>query len=231
MKTIMSIFLGTLLLASCNYQQINNRVDKKIDSSGIQNKDSAKNDISPERAHGKLNNPFRDINNFEMDFGDRFIDSLHALYSSHGQGKVTFTKDICIGDNCESYKTIVNKQHNTILYLFKGDGSEYGFSNDQYFLNKDSLVHVRNFSVSIHSWPTDSTETEWKIEDIVYRFQDDATYIETRTVITPDLDQFDFTLRGVRRKVRKDFNLKNIYQEKSLELETLLKMKDSEYRE
>ena len=126
---------------------------------------------------------------------------------------------------------MANTQKNTILYLFKGDGGEYGFSNDQYLLHKDSLIYVRNFNVSIGSWPTDSTETQWKIEEIIYHFQGSSSYIKTRTAITKDPDQFDFTLQRVKQEITYNFEKEKLYNEKSLELYKLLEMKDSENRE
>lgn len=228
MKYILIIFLGAFLLADCN----NPQTDKPIENTTAQVKDSSgknnsKKDTTLEKVQRVLADPFRDINNFDIKLGDRFVDSLHALYSK--QGKVTFTKDICIGDNCESWKTIVNKQKNTTLYLFKGDGSEYGFSNDQFLLKNDSLIYARNFIVNVDKWPMDGAATEWKIEEVIYRFQ--PPIITTRIVITKDLDHFDFTLRGVKAKVKNNVEFNKAYQEKSLELEKLLEMKDSESRE
>lgn len=228
MKNILSIVFAIFLLASCNNKQPEVIIEN---NAPIQNQENPPKDTLLQKAPGIAYNPFKDINNFDIHFGDRFIDSLHASYKGQEQVKVTLTKDICIGDNCESYKTIVNTQKNTILYLFKGDGGEYGFSNDQYLLNNDSLIYVRNFSVGIASWPTDSTATQWKIEERVYHFQGGSPYIKTRTAITKDLDQFDFTLQKVKEKVTNNVDIEKPYNEKSLELKRLLEMKDSENRE
>ena len=83
--------------------------------------------------------------------------NLHTEYSKTAE--LTLVRNICVGDNCESYQTFSNKDNHTILYFFKGDGSEYGFSNDQYLLQNDSLKFIRNFNVNIETWPTDSTKT------------------------------------------------------------------------
>lgn len=228
MKIILSIVFGTFLITSCNNKQPEVKVEHQ---EMVEKQDNPSKDSVRERAYIIDYNPFKDINNFEINFGDRFIDSLHASYTTQEQVKATFTKDICIGDNCESYKTIVNTQKNTILYLFKGDGGEYGFSNDQYLLHKDSLIYVRNFSVGIESWPTDSTGTLWKIEEKIYHFQGSSSYIKTRTAITKNLDQFDFTLQRVKQEIAYDFEKEKLYNEQSLELQKLLEMKDSENRE
>ena len=233
MKHILIIFLGAFLLADCNNPQTDNPLDNTISNSDTAQvkdaevKDSSQKDTKPEIGKRVLADPFRDINNFDIKLGDPFIDSLHELYAKPGLRDVDYTLDICIGDNCESWKTIINKQEHTTLYLFKGDGGEYGFSNDQFLLKNDSLVYVRNFTVSIDKWPTDSTEIRWKIEEVVYHFQGETPTITTRAEFTKDLDHFNFTLRGVKAKVNNHIDFKKAYQEKSSELEKLLAMKDS----
>jgi hypothetical protein len=220
MKNILLTLIISLLLTSCNNRQVDNNV-------AVNKQDTVKIDTSLYKVNRIFNNPFRDINNFEIMFGDNFIDSLHTTYSNKGQIDVILTKDICLGDNCESYKTIVDKSSNKVLYLFKGDGGEYGFSNDQYFLSKDSLTYVRNFSVNIETWPTDSTETEWKIEELVYCFENKKQYSRSRTSFTKNLDEFDFTLKNVKTKnIEIDFT--KTYQDKSVELKKLLEMKNLE---
>jgi hypothetical protein len=220
MKNILLKLIISLLLTSCNNRQVDNNV-------AVNKQDTVKIDTSLYKVNRIFNNPFRDINNFEIMFGDNFIDSLHTTYSNKGQIDVILTKDICLGDNCESYKTIVDKSSNKVLYLFKGDGGEYGFSNDQYFLSKDSLTYVRNFSVNIETWPTDSTETEWKIEELVYCFENKKQYSRSRTSFTKNLDEFDFTLKNVKTKnIEIDFT--KTYQDKSVELKKLLEMKNLE---
>jgi hypothetical protein len=225
MKNILLIFGGAFFLISCSNQQVEKtQVENKTI---VQNKDTATKDTSLKSAYEFFNNPFRDNNNFNIRFGDRFIDSLHALYSNQKQIKVTFTKDICIGDNCESYKTMLNKQDHTVLYFFKGDGGEYGFSNDQFYLKNDTLIYARNFVVSIKTWPTDSTNTEWKIKEIVYNFQAEKPYSRTRTALTRELDRFDFTLGTVTPKSDNAINFEKAYQEELTELKKLLEMKES----
>ncbi|AEW01143.1 hypothetical protein A4D02_32460 [Niastella koreensis] len=231
MKQIPIIFLGAFLLAGCNNPQtgspINNNISNsatvqvKDSSSTAPVKDSAVKDNSPKAA---APDPFRDINNFDIKLGDPFIDSVHALYAKPGLRDVDYTLDVCIGDNCESWKTIINKQENTALYLFKGDGGEYGFSNDQFLLHKDSLVYARNFTVN-------NTGTESKVEEIVYHYQDKIPTVTTRTAITKDIYHFDFTLRGVKAKENTHFDFNKTYREKSTELAKLLAMKDSPDRE
>lgn len=223
MKNILPILIISLLLTSCNTRQVDNNAT-------VNKQDTLKNDTSLNKVNRIFNNPFRDINNFDIKFGDSFIDSLHTSYLNQGQTEAVLTKDICIGDNCESYKTILDKSSNKILYLFKGDGGEYGFSNDQYFLCKDSLIYVRNFNVNIETWPTDSTETEWKIEEFVYSFEQSKAYSQSRTSYTKELDKFDFTLKNVKTK-NIEIDIKKTYQDKSTELKKLLEMKNSADRD
>ena len=231
MKQIPIIFLGAFLLAGCNNPQTDYPIDNSIsnsvkvpvkDSSAMASvqdssvKDNSSNTAAPDR--------FRDINNFDIKLGDAFIDSVHALYAKPGLRDVDYTLDVCIGDNCESWKTIINKQENTALYLFKGDGGEYGFSNDQFLLHKDSLVYARNFTVN-------NTGTESKVEEIVYHFHDKIPTSTTRTAITKDIYHFNFTLRGVKAQQNTHFDFNKIYKAKSTELAKLLAMKNSPDRE
>jgi hypothetical protein len=199
-------------------------------NANVNKHDTLKIDTSLNKVNRIIDNPFRDINNFNILFGNSFVDSLHAAYSNNKQIEVILTKDLCIGDNCESYKTIVDKSSNKILYLFKGDGGDYGFSNDQYFITKDSLTYVRNFSVYIETWPTDSIDTEWKIEELVYCFENGKQYSQSRTSFTKDLDKFDFTLKNVKTK-NIEFDFTKTYNEKSMELKGLLEMENSKYRD
>jgi len=236
MKQILIIFLGAFLLGGCNSPQTDNPIDNTISNTATaQVKDSSAKDNSPkaatsEKVNRALTDPFRDIDNFDNKLDDPFIDSVHALYAKPGLRDVDYTLDVCIGDNCESWKTIINKQENTALYLFKGDGGEYGFSNDQFLLKKDSLVYARNFTVGIEGWPTDSTATKWKIKEVIYRFQGERPSITTRTVFTKDPDHFDFTLRGAKAEIKTHFDFNKTYKEKSTELAKLLAMKDSSDR-
>lgn len=222
MKSVLLLLIMAILLINCNNQQsVNNAIV-------YNNQDTVKKDTSLDRVNRVFNNPFRDINNFDISFGDNFIDSLLVSYVKNARTAITFTKDICIGDNCESYKTIVDKQENTVLYLFKGDGGEYGFSNDQYFLRGDSLIYVRNFNVNVETWPTDSTDTKWKIEEVVYHFQTNQSYTRNRTGYTSNLDKFDFSLKNMTAKTSSAINVEKLYQERSLGLKKLLEMKNSE---
>jgi hypothetical protein len=126
MKNTVLIFSVTILFSNCsNYQADNKTVN--------QSNDTLKKSTSIEEANRIFNNPFRDINNFDINVGNNFIDSIHGAYVNSKAVETTLTKDICIGDGCESYQSMINKDNQTALYFFKGDGGEYGFANDQYF--------------------------------------------------------------------------------------------------
>ena len=113
MKIILSLVIGTFLLTNCNNRQPEVKNDVLI-----LNQDNRPKDTVLERTHKIAYNPFKDINNFEVNFGDRFIDSLHASYTSQEQVKATFTRDICIGDNCESIRLWqIHKRIRYFIYL------------------------------------------------------------------------------------------------------------------
>jgi hypothetical protein len=219
MKTTLFIILSAFLLTNCNSRQTYKQVVSR-------NNDTLLIDTSLQKVNRIFNNPFRDINNFDIKIGNDFFDSLHNEYSNSKITEIALTKDICIGDLCESYQTIINKDNNTVLYFFKGDGGEYGFSNDQYFLTNDSLNFVRNYNVSIETWPTDSTETIWRVEEIIYKFQIQAVSCIKKTVLTKELDRFDFTLKNATSEIIK-VGWKGTYQNKAEELKKLLERKNS----
>jgi len=78
-----------------------------------------------------VTDPFRDINRFDIAVGNDFIDSLYR--ASLNNTDTTGEYDLCLGDGCSSYKKTENRDEHTILYMVKGDASEYGFGNDQFF--------------------------------------------------------------------------------------------------
>ena len=213
------IILATFFFANCNNRQVEN-------IAVAQNNDSVQKDTSLQRVNKIFNDPFRDINNFDFKVGNEFIDNLHTEYSKTAE--LTLIKDICVGDNCESYQTFINKDNHTILYFFKGDGSEYGFSNDQYLLKNDSLQFVRNFNVE--TLPPDSAETIWRVEEITYTFDTQVVSCIKKTTLTKDIGKFDFTLKKVTSEIKK-ISWNEAYKKKTEELEKLLALKDAEGRD
>jgi len=217
MKTTI-LLLAILLLISCNNRQVENEP-------AAQNIDSLQQESSVNKTDKIFNNSFRDINNFDFKVGNQFIDSLHSEYLK--KGELYIDKDICGGDYCQSYQTFINKADNSILYFFKGDAGEYGFSNAQYLLHNDSLSFVRNFNVDIETWPTDTRKTVWKVEEITYKFDDKNVTGTKRTVLTKDLYEFDFTLEKIKSEIVV-FTWKETFKEKTEELKQLLELKNSE---
>lgn len=172
-----------------------------------------------------FDNPYRDINNFDEITGDSAVDGLYRQLSLDGQTTIEIKNDICAGDNCTSIKSL--KNGNTALYLFKSDGGEYGFSNDQFILKRDSLSFARKFNVSVEIWPTDTTKTIWSCAESVYYFYKDHVKILERKVLTKDLYGFDFTLRGINYEI-KSANGTNLYKEKNDELTRFLSAKNED---
>lgn len=217
MKNTTLILLTIIFWTSCNNRPVES-------NKTTQNIDSLQRDSSLYKTNKILDNPFRDINNFEFEVGHEFIDSIHSKYLQTVE--YTIDKDICLGDNCESYQTFINSEDNVILYFFKGDGGEYGFSNDQYLLHGDSLSFVRNFNVNIETWPTDSSETVWKVEEMTYKFDKENVTGTRRTTFTKDLYEFDYTLNRIKSETL-ILSWKEIFKEKSNELRQLLELKNS----
>lgn len=213
------LIIISILFANC--------INKKEENKAIiQINDTLRNNASLEKANRIFNNPFRDINNFNIIFGNKFIDSLHDYYIKDKVSEIALTNDICIGDGCESYQTILNKNNHTNLYFFKGDCGEYGFSNDQFYLQNDSLKFVRNFDVEIETWSTDSSDTIWRIEEKVFKFSSGIVSCLIKTELTKNLDQFDFNIKNATSSKPK-VGWKETYITKLKELEDHLKRKDS----
>ncbi|HRG54281.1 MAG TPA: hypothetical protein PLL00_15745 [Bacteroidia bacterium] len=174
--------------------------------------------------------PFRDINDFNAKTGNKFFDSLHVEYVHQKDPQIELTKDICIGDYCESYQTILNKEKKAVLYFFRGSSGEYGFSNDQYFLISDSLAVVRNFLINVEIEPTLDKPTVWKIEEKMYDFRNDQPIFTRKYTFTNNLNQFDLTLKSMKARAF-NANIKETYEEKLGELKKHLERRKSEYRE
>lgn len=148
----------------------------------------------PERV-AFLEDPFKDINRFDIAVGNDFIDSVYQAYATGTD--TTSERDLCLGDACTSYLTIENSNENTTLYMAKTNCYEYGFGNDQFLLKNDSLYFTRRFNVNVEEYPTAQTDTKWRIEETVHWFNGDSVTRYIRTTFTRKLDGFDFTLKNV----------------------------------
>lgn len=218
MRDTYLICLLTVILTACD----NRQVDKDIT---IVNKDTTTVDSSLIKTNKIFKNPFRDINNFDIAVGNSLVDSLLKKLSQDPQSKTKTRLDICAGDNCTSLKTVSNST--TTLHLFKSDGGEYGFSNDQFILARDSISFVRNFSVGIETWPTDSTETVWTCTEKIFYFYEKYVKVLEKKVLTKDLYNFDFALKDASFEIQSLYGT-NLYTDKKEELNSLLTMKSED---
>ena len=200
----------------------NRQADKDI---ATVNKDTSTDDSSLIKTNKIFKNPFRDINNFDIAVGNSLVDSLNNKLSQDSQSKTKTRLYICAGDNCTSLKTVSNST--TTLHLFKSDGGEYGFSNDQFILTRDSISFVRNFSVGIETWPTDSTETVWTCTEKIFYFYEKYVKVLEKKVLTKDLYNFDFTLKDASFEIQSLYGT-NLYTDKKEELNSLLTMKSED---
>jgi len=219
MRDLYLICLLTIILTACNYQQ----ADKEIVTI---NKDTSTVDSSLIKTNKIFKNPFRDINNFDIAVGYSLVDSLLKKLSQDSQSKTKTRLDICAGDNCTSLKSVSNST--TTLHLFKSDGGEYGFSNGQFILTKDSsIAFVRNFSVGIETWPTDSTETVWTCTEKIFYFYEKYVKVLEKKILAKDLYNFDFTLKDVPFEIQSLYGT-TLYKDKQEELNSLLTMKSTD---
>ena len=235
MKNIFVVFFSILILSSCESEQVNEAA-----TNIKQNADTLKGDSIVKKVNeiidtsavdlGKyfFDNPYRDINNFYISVGNGFIDSVNHAESNRGY--IEEEKDICIRDNCESYLTFSDENNKPVFYFFKSDRGDYGFGNDQYFLINGTISFIRNFNVNVGEWPTDSTPTIWKVEEVTYDFRFNKLKCTSRVVLTKKIDQFDFSLRGAQTK-EMQCDYKITFKEKSTELKKHLERKNSKHRD
>ncbi len=211
-KPFLYTALLIIVLIGCTYGESANSIH------------SMKNDSIPS-LQTSIYNDLRDINHFKIKIGNSYFDSLYALLINSPNTKIDMTKDLCLGDNCESYQSI--SQDSMQVYFFKGDASEYGFSNDQFVLIHDSLCFVRNFNVNIEKWPIDNSQTLWKIEERIYYLNRSNRKSTSKIAFTHQLDSFDFTFKTVS-SIPIKVNFESIYSAKVLELQELLDLKNAQ---
>jgi hypothetical protein len=218
MRDLYLISLLTIILTACD----NRQADKEI---SLVNKDKSTVDSSLIKTNKVFKNPFRDINNFDIAVNNNLADSLLKNLLHDPQSKTKTRLDICAGDNCTSLKTVSNST--TTLHFFKSDGGEYGFSNDQFILTKDSVSFVRNFSVGIETWPTDSTETVWACTEKIFYFYKKYVKVLEKKALTNNLYNFDFSLKDVSFEIQSLYGT-NLYKDKWEELNFLLTMQSED---
>lgn len=165
-------------------------------------------------------------NNFSFRTGYLPIDQLKDSFDLDPGMKATSRKDIERGD-CAYYIRSMTRNTNKTLHYVKGDCGEYGFSNDQYYLENDSLKLQRRFSVGINTWPDEKTVSTWKVTEEVYCFEGNKVQIKKREIITPD---FTKTVSAIRKVpfVEKTVAIEPVYEQKKKELVSTLEMKTIE---
>jgi len=94
-------------------------------------------------------------------------------------------------------------------------------------LTRDSISFVRNFSVGIETWPTDSTETVWTCTERIFYFYEKYVKVLEKKVLTKDLYNFDFKLKDASFEIQLLYGT-NLYTDKKEELNSLLTMKSED---
>lgn len=218
MRHLFAISLLAMLLNSCGNLELGKEtVSLKSD---VPEKDSSA--IKTDRI---FRNPIRSITDFDRPVGCNYIDSLYKKLVQDNRTKQEVRTEICNGDNCESIKTLTGP--GTTLHLFKGDAGEYGFSNDQFVLAGDTLLFVRNFSVGIETWPTDTSETIWVCTEALIYFYAKSVKVLERKTLTKDLYNFDFSLSQLPFEIKTLYRT-DLYKDKKDELHSLLTMESSD---
>lgn len=172
--------------------------------------------------------PYRSLDTFNVATGNAFFDSLYQQYLT--SAVLTQDSDICIGDACHSWQTLKDTSTNAVLYFFKGDGYEYGFSNDQYWVVNDTIRFSRSFNVNVEEYPTNTSKTLWRVEEVVYDLRNDINTCIRRTAFSSQMEGFDFALPNVPGAVV-PADAKKSPKELQEELKQLLEMKYSPDRD
>src|ERR1700756_1599624 len=128
-----------------------------------------------------------DLQNFEISTNYTILDETIAALNENKNTQVFISKPCGYGD-CEFvYKRLNSADGKTMVYLFKGDCGEYGFSNDQFLFSNNRLTVVRNFNYSIEQFADDSLPTLFKIEEEIIDFTGDKALVKHRKKITSSL--------------------------------------------
>lgn len=177
-----------------------------------------------------LNSPERDINNFEVTTFSTFSDSLHSDTDSNKHFTMEVAHDVCLGDLCYSYQKFTNKKSREVVYFFKCDGGDYGFSNSQYMLEKTGeLAYARRLSLSVSEFPTDSTNTIWKVEETIVMGAIPEVYWSKIDFIENPA-AYDFSMQNIEQ-IQLSGKTKERSEELLNELKSMLEMETNPYRD
>ncbi len=138
----------------------------------------------------------RDHNNFYLVENYYLFDETINKFQNDSQTEIFISPEFSWGDCSGKYKRLYKTNYE--YYIFKSDCGEYGFSNNQFYFVRDSLQMVRNFSMYIAKWQSDTTPIRWDIKEEIYLFDNDSVHIVQRDKLTADC--YDHTLSGKEYK-------------------------------
>jgi hypothetical protein len=157
-----------------------------------------------------------DYNNFYINENYYAFTEISNIFIHDPKTQIFISPVFSWGDCSARYKKLFYLNSKPELYIFKADCGEYGFGNDQFYFDDDEISMARNFNAHIAEWDTDSTEIQWRINEIIYLFNEQDVLILTRERITENsndntLEKMEFTQsRGDRNTLllekRKEFN-------------------------
>lgn len=88
--------------------------------------------------------------------------------------------NFCWGDCCGKSETYMNQNTGELYYLFDIDCGEYGGGNTQFYFRHDSIIMARTMETDIVEWPSDSTESQFEINETVWDLRGKAALIKTK---------------------------------------------------
>lgn len=162
----------------------------KIDSTlhaEMQQKESGNNRKEYKR------DPLWELDNIDIKTGVAEIDSIILSFREKTDISDTVKKDFGWGDCGGMSRKIIDNQTNSLVYLFKRDCGEYGFGNDQFYFENNTLSIVRNFNYSIAQFYTDSTPTLHLTEEKLYFFKGDKVTVKKRETISSQNRNYDLS--------------------------------------
>lgn len=127
---------------------------------------------------------YRSLDSDSLSTNDRTSDSILVVFIQNGE--MTEKKSYSGGD-CEGlYKVYSTKDKNFTLIVDKFDCGDYGFSNNQYLTNRDSIVFFREFIVNWYNREIyDATER-------IITFNNGKTLIKERSVPISEYIKLEF---------------------------------------
>jgi len=221
MKNIPLVLTGLLIVIGCSTRQDSNKQPVNlavIPDSLIECQESDQHVQDSSRINTPLffNDSLRNLEDFTVHTNYFPFDSIINALINNENTLSSVKSGYSWEDYRGSYKVLTDTVSKATLYLFKHDGYEYNFGNNQYLFINDTLSMVRDYYSGIYDYPTDSSSASIKMAEKLFIFNPDQVMIKERNKI----------IRG-----DKNYTLSNIAFKDSVgNRNELLKIKSQEFK-